>query len=99
MPLNWTSRNVVKLKNQVHNQIFLTGRRARSSTINAQISAQLQISARFELAPLLRLKICNKRPLQISAPPTPRKMSFGTRFDIRDVYGLYDFLIKCDIVK
>ena len=54
-------------------------------TVNARISTQLQISARFELGPLLRLKICNKCP-----PPLPReKISFGTRYDIRDVYGLY----------
>ena len=44
----------------------------------------------LKLAPILRLKICSKRPLQISAPSLPReKMSFGTRYDIRDVYGLY----------
>ena len=89
----------MKLKNQVHNQIFLTGRRARSSTVNAQISAQLQISARFELAPLLRLKICNKRPPSNKRPSLPREnMSFGTRYDIQDDMVYTVLLIKCDIV-
>ena len=65
-------------------------RSENSVTVNAQISAQLQISTRFELAPLLRLKICNKRRPSNKRPSLPREnMSFGTRYDRRDVYGLY----------
>ena len=55
-----------------------------------ELAPSFKLAPRFELALLLRRKICNKRPLQISAPPLPReKMSFGTRYDTRDVYGLY----------
>ena len=42
-------------------------------TVNARISAQLQISAHLELAPLLRLKICEKSSLLNKCPPpSPR---------------------------
>ena len=33
-----------------------------TDTVNARISSQLQISARFELMSPLSLKICNKHP-------------------------------------
>ena len=46
-----------------------------------------------ELAPLLRLKIWIKRPPAL--PPVPReKTRFTTRYDIRDVYGIFN---ECDI--
>ena len=67
-------------------------------TVNARISAQLQIIATLGIsAPrLLRLKIWNKRTLQMSPPPPSplEKTRFSTQYDIRDVKGTFN---ECDI--
>ena len=70
----------------------------RCITVNARISARLHISARFEIAPRLRLKIWNKRPPSYKRflPLPQEKAKFGTRYDIRDAYDTFN---ECGIRK
>ena len=50
-----------------------------SNTLNAQISAQLQISTLFELAPLLRLKIWSKRSPSNKHPLRKNEVWYSVR--------------------
>ena len=66
-------------------------RTTRRFTVNARISTQLQIGARFELAPLLRLQIWNKRPFQISPPPPSPEKKRGS--ELGTIYETYTVLL------
>ena len=73
-----------------------------TDTVNARISSQLQISARFELMSPLRLKICNKHPPPSSnkQTPSPEKKWVSVLSTIYETYTVYTILLmKCDIVK
>ena len=71
------------------------------NTVNARISAQLQISAHFKLALLLRLKIYNKRPPSNKRPPPSLEKKLVSELGtIYETYAVHMVLLKkCDIVK
>lgn len=63
----------------------------QSLIVNAWISTQLQISARFELVPLLWLKIWNKHPPSNKRPLPP------LRENRDNIWDMYSTLNECDI--
>ena len=60
-----------------------------------ELAPSFKNAPRVELAPLLRLKICNKRP----APSLQKKWVtvLGTIYETYMVYTV--LLMKCDIIK